>query len=90
MQGYQNVEWIMYTTTYKFLLKFANQKKEQLIFMTTDVEKAFDKMFQHFIREKLKIDFIKLFYNNIFSKFEINRAHTSKIQIKRSISKDVP
>ena len=75
------------------LLELANQRKEQLIIMTIDFENAFDKISHHFIfkiLEKLKIGnknlgFIKLFYENIFSKIEINGDYTSKIKIKRGI-----
>ena len=80
------------------LLELANQRKEQLIIMTIDFEKGFDKIFHHFIfkiLEKLKIGnknlgFMKLLYNNIFSKIEINGDHTSKIKIKRGIRQGCP
>ena len=80
------------------LLELANQRNEQLIIMTIDFEKAFDKISHHFIfkiLEKLKIGnknlgFIKLFYKNIFSKIEINGDYTSKIKIKRGIRQGCP
>ena len=80
------------------LLELANQRKEQLIIMTIDFEKAFDKISHYFIfkiMEKLKIgnknlDFIKLLYKDIFSKIEINGDYTSKIKIKRGIRQRCP
>ena len=80
------------------LMEMAEQKKDDLIIMTIDFEKAFDSISHHFIfetLEKLKIgdinlSFIKIFYNNIFSKIEINGAFTSKINIKRGIRQGCP
>ena len=80
------------------LLELANQRKEEMIIMTIDFEKAFDKVSHHFIfkiMEKLKIGnknlgFIKLFYKKIFSKIEINGDYTSEIKIKRGIRQGCP
>ena len=80
------------------LLEMANQRKEQLIILTIDFEKAFNKISHHFIfkiMEKLKIGnknlgFVKLLYNNIFSKIEINGDHTLKIKIKGGIRQGCP
>ena len=80
------------------LLEMANQKNENLVIMSIDFEKAFDKISHQFIfkiMEKLRlgktiIEFIKLLYNDIFSKIEINGALTKKIIIKRGIRQGCP
>ena len=80
------------------LLEMANQKNENLAIMSIDFEKAFDKISHQFIfkiMEKLKLgkivtEFIKLLYNDIFSKIEINGALTKKIRIKRGIRQGCP
>ena len=80
------------------LLEMANQKNENLAIMSIDFEKAFDKISHQFIFkivEKLKLgkivtEFIKLLYNDIFSKIEINGALTKKIRIKRGIRQGCP
>ena len=80
------------------LLELANQGNENLVIMSIDFEKAFDKISHQFIfkiMEKLKLgktilEFIKLLYKDIFSKIEINGALTKKIKIKRGIRQGCP
>ena len=75
-------------------MQLANQKNENLVIMSIDFKKAFDKFSHQFIfkiMEKLRLgklyilEFIKLLYKGIFSKLETNGTLTKKIIIKRGI-----
>ena len=75
------------------ILEIAEQWGEKIILMTIDFEKAFDKISHQLIfktLEKLNIgkknlEFLKLFYRDIYSKIEINGITTTKIKINRGI-----
>ena len=80
------------------ILEMAEQWGEKIILMTVDFEKAFDKISHQLIfktLEKLNIgkknlEFLKLFYRDIYSKIEINGITTTKIKINRGIRQGCP